>query len=549
MKKNITINLFGSLFAIDEDAYELLKKYEESLRAYFCKQEGGEEIADDIERRIAELFEELKTQGIEAISIEHVQDIIKRIGAPEQMTDNDNEGEKAGVAQNATKTTSKGISKKKLFRDPNDQMLGGVMSGLSHYFGGDVLLWRLLVIILCLLTSFTILLAYIAMWIIVPLARTPEDFLLMEGREVTPDNIAQTIMGYNDAANTCTTGRTGINSILGICMTIFKITLYLVGGFVVLAFAGCLVGLIVLTILALVGVISFGTVFATFTPFDENAFVFLPSYCSFSFWMLIIAGFICCIIPIYCLTHHFLRLRNKAKSMSTLQRCLWIIVWIISVGAVIASGTILIHGFANAFSNKREYILTKKKKHSPNNKVWEKCYQAFSGYNNTGAAVWVHDSDIEDYTYDELFSNLAPGIYRFSVRALCDTKGCYFYVERNGNKNGEQISYGTPRDIYTLAKSLKKKSGKGSKQEVNVALANAVVNCLPECIIDSIEIIQPTTIKCGIITSKELLYRDFDGSFIVHAPDFKVEKLETVNKHTVQSETETATKKKLKNSL
>ena len=54
MKKNITINLFGQLYAIDEDAYELLKKYEDTLRAYFSKQEGGDEIADDIEHRVAD---------------------------------------------------------------------------------------------------------------------------------------------------------------------------------------------------------------------------------------------------------------------------------------------------------------------------------------------------------------------------------------------------------------------------------------------------------------------------------------------------------------
>ena len=549
MKKNITINLFGSLFAIDEDAYELLKKYEESLRAYFSKQEGGEEIADDIERRIAELFEELKSQGIEAISIEHVQDIIKRIGAPEQMTDSDNEEVDSEATQKSSKTTSRITTKKKLFRDPNDQMLGGVMSGLSHYFGGDVLLWRLLIIILCLLTSFTILLAYIAMWIIVPMARTPEDFLLMEGREVTPDNIAQTIMSSNDPGKADTTRRTGFNSVLGICMTIFKIMLYLLGGFIVLTFAGCLVGLIVLTILAIVGVINFGSAFANFAPFDDNIIMFLPSFYSFSFWMLIIAGLICCIIPIYCLVHHFLRLRNKAKAMSTLQRCIWIIVWIISAGAIIASGTMLVSGFKNAINNKKEYLLTTKKKHSPNNKVWEKCYQAFSDYNNTGAAVWVHDCNIEDYSYDEWFSNLAPGTYRFSVRALCDTKGSYFYVETNGNKNGEQISYGTPKNIYELAKSMKKKSGKGNRQDVNIALANAVIDCLPECIIDSIVITQPTTIKCGIITCKELLYRDFDGSYIVHAPDFKIERLDTEIKHTVQPVTETTTKKDRKNSL
>ena len=85
MKKNITINLFGQLYNIDEDAYELLNNYEESLRHHFSKQEDGAEIFNDIEARIAELLSEQKAKGVEAISIEHVQDIIKRIGAPEEI--------------------------------------------------------------------------------------------------------------------------------------------------------------------------------------------------------------------------------------------------------------------------------------------------------------------------------------------------------------------------------------------------------------------------------------------------------------------------------
>ena len=76
MKKNITINLCGRLFQIDEDAYELLQQYIESLRQSFGHEEGGEEIVNDIEARIAELFSELNQQGIEAITIEHVKDII-----------------------------------------------------------------------------------------------------------------------------------------------------------------------------------------------------------------------------------------------------------------------------------------------------------------------------------------------------------------------------------------------------------------------------------------------------------------------------------------
>ena len=82
MKKNITINLSGRLFQIDEDACNMLQHYVDSLRSAFGKEEGGDEIVDDIETRIAELFDELKTQGNEAINISHVKDIISRIGRP-----------------------------------------------------------------------------------------------------------------------------------------------------------------------------------------------------------------------------------------------------------------------------------------------------------------------------------------------------------------------------------------------------------------------------------------------------------------------------------
>lgn len=75
MKKNITVNLFGTLYAIDDDACKLLEQYLDNMRSYFSKREGGDEITDDIEHRVAELFSELKTNGVEAISIEHVRDI------------------------------------------------------------------------------------------------------------------------------------------------------------------------------------------------------------------------------------------------------------------------------------------------------------------------------------------------------------------------------------------------------------------------------------------------------------------------------------------
>ena len=145
MKKNITINLSGRLFQIDEDAYEMLQKYIESLRSSFGKQEGCDEIVNDIEARIAELFTELNQQGIEAITIDHVKDIITRIGKPEELADSEgtgnekqddsNDGHKydsfRSAAQDICDNVRARTAGKKLYRNPNDKMVAGVLSGLA----------------------------------------------------------------------------------------------------------------------------------------------------------------------------------------------------------------------------------------------------------------------------------------------------------------------------------------------------------------------------------------------------------------------------------
>ena len=89
MKKNITINLFGQLYAIDEDAYQMLECYLESMKSYFSRQEGGEEIADDIEHRVAELLWERREAGSEAVDLNTVKAIIKQIGNPSEIDDSE----------------------------------------------------------------------------------------------------------------------------------------------------------------------------------------------------------------------------------------------------------------------------------------------------------------------------------------------------------------------------------------------------------------------------------------------------------------------------
>ena len=152
MKRNITINMCGRLFAIDEDAYEVLNAYERSLRSHFRGHEGGEEIANDLEERIAELMDELKAQGIEAVNIDHVQDIIRRLGNPQQMdgaeAPSEDEAEATAAAAEKADAVHKAMSQegsaaKRLYRNKEDKKWMGVLSGFAAYFGGDVLWWRL----------------------------------------------------------------------------------------------------------------------------------------------------------------------------------------------------------------------------------------------------------------------------------------------------------------------------------------------------------------------------------------------------------------------
>ena len=236
MKKNITINLCGRLFAIDEDAYEMLSTYEQSLRNYFRSREGGEEIAEDIEARIAELFDELKTQNVEAINIDHVREVIHRIGRPEEMEgeapgeqstqqptpdSSQGRGDRTGGGQAAKNFPPRGgagqSASKRLYRNPDDKKLMGVLSGFAAYFGGDVLWWRLGYAAIVLLSfagssynflwflphqylyfniyfwGFALILAYILLAVLMPVAETPEDRLRMKGMEVNPQNLAEEV--------------------------------------------------------------------------------------------------------------------------------------------------------------------------------------------------------------------------------------------------------------------------------------------------------------------------------------------------------------------
>ena len=168
MKKVININFQGQVIAIEETAYEILKRYIESLQSYFSQEEGGDEIVNDIECRIAELFGNRLKHGINCITDEDVEAVISSIGRPKDF-DTDYEepvepetSHKAsqGKAEDASHDSSE--ERHSLFRNASDQIIGGVCSGLAHYFKIDPVLMRLLFVLF-----FGVLFwVYIVLWIV-----------------------------------------------------------------------------------------------------------------------------------------------------------------------------------------------------------------------------------------------------------------------------------------------------------------------------------------------------------------------------------------------
>lgn len=185
MNKVITVNLGGYPFTIDEDAYEHLNTYLKTIHRHFQASEGYDEITTDIEARLAELFQE-NLNGRPIVSLDNVKAAITVMGTPEEF---------GAEPIEETKESSESHIKtgKRLFRHPEDEMIGGVCAGIASYFGIQDPLWvRIGFIVLACTVGFGIPL-YIILWAIVPKAETASDRLAMRGEPINVSNIGKLI--------------------------------------------------------------------------------------------------------------------------------------------------------------------------------------------------------------------------------------------------------------------------------------------------------------------------------------------------------------------
>ena len=352
MNKTININLGGFFFHIDEIAYQKLKRYLEAIgRSLSDDPQGKNEIISDIEARISELLSEKITDARQVINENDIEEVIVIMGQPEDYAETEeNYNESSSYTNNKRKQSSK-----KLFRDGNDKFLGGVCSGIAHYFNIDVI-WIRIAFIVLVASGFSPL-AYIILWVLLPEATTTTEKLQMEGEAVNIDNIEKKIRNEFDTLSTkLKDGATEITDKISsadyeklraqtksgfqdfidtmgkILLTLFKVFGKFIG--VILIF---IAGITIISLLF--GVFSIGSL--EFLNVD-NEFVHYPPFfydSTLPKWLLSIFLFVLIGIPFIVLFILGLRILSpNVKKLSTSAILTLLGIWLVSLLAVSFSG-------------------------------------------------------------------------------------------------------------------------------------------------------------------------------------------------------------------
>ena len=272
MKKTVNINLAGTFFHIDEDAFAKLSRYLEAVKKSISDPVGGDEIIQDIEARIAELFSEKLEINTQVISTRELDAIIEIMGQPEDYIMDEDATQTNSATGNQTKGET--TSNKQLFRDSDNKFIAGVCSGLSHYLGLEVIWVRLFWIFLSFVTTGFGVIAYLLFWILVPGAQTTSEKLKMTGEPINISNIEKKFNeGYQKVSQNIKNvdydkygekikkgSATFFDSLGAILSTVFKIGIKFFGLLIVIA-----------GLLGLISILIGMTVFGTFGIYDTGA--------------------------------------------------------------------------------------------------------------------------------------------------------------------------------------------------------------------------------------------------------------------------------------
>lgn len=340
MNKTVNINLGGMFFHIDEDAYQKLTRYFDAIKRSLSNSNGQDEIIKDIEMRIAELVAEKHTNEKQVINLRELDEIIAVMGQPEDYRiDPDGDEPQQKVEFNATSRVNK-----KLYRDKDNGMIGGVAAGMSHYFGIDVVWLRILLVILVFAGFGSGILAYLVLWIVMPEAVTTSEKLEMKGEPITISNIEKKVReefenvsekfknaNYDKMGNQV---KTGVDRFAGgvgeVFMSIFKIFAKILGVMLILS------SLAILVIL-FIGVFTLGS--TAFIDFPWQSFIEAGNFSEYPIWVFGLLMFAAVGIPFFfLLLLGFKLLSPSMKSIGNIATYTLLALWVIALGILISLG-------------------------------------------------------------------------------------------------------------------------------------------------------------------------------------------------------------------
>jgi phage shock protein PspC (stress-responsive transcriptional regulator)/uncharacterized membrane protein YphA (DoxX/SURF4 family) len=338
MNKTVNINLGGMFFHIDEDAYLKLTRYFDAIKRSLNNSSGQDEIIKDIEMRVSELLNEKQKSEKHVVGLKDLDEVIAVMGQPEDYIIEDDDKSNSSHANYYTRKS------KKLYRDKEKGMIGGVATGLAHYFGVDAVWMKILFLIFVFAGFGTGILAYFVLWVVTPEAVTTSEKLEMTGEPVTISNIEKKVReeidnlsdkfknaDYDKMGNQVKSGAEKIGSTFGdFIMTIFKIfakflgVLFIIGGLTVLFFL-------------LIGVFTLGT--NVFIDFPWQNFIEAGNFTEYPVWSFGFLMFLAVGIPFFFMTLlGFKLLSPNTKTIGNIAKYTLLAVWIIAIAITISIG-------------------------------------------------------------------------------------------------------------------------------------------------------------------------------------------------------------------
>ena len=331
MNKTVNINLGGMFFHIDEDAYQKLTRYFDAIKRSLSNSSGQDEIIKDIEMRVSELLTEKQKSEKHVVSIKEVDEVITVMGQPEDYRIDDE-----GTEYTSTNYTSSTSRTKKLYRDKENGMVGGVLAGLGHYFGIDKVWLRIMLLILVFAWG-TGVLAYIILWIVMPEAITTAEKLEMTGEPVTISNIERKVReefenvsdkiknaDYDEMGNRIKSGAEKAGSSFGnFIIAVLRVFSKFLGVILIIT------GLFILAAL-FIGVFTLGS--SSFIDVPWQDFIEAGNFTDYPVWTFGLLMFFAVGIPFFFLSLlGFKLLSPKLKSIGPIAKYTLLAIWLISV--------------------------------------------------------------------------------------------------------------------------------------------------------------------------------------------------------------------------